>query len=37
VIGKRTGAIEEADLFRTLMDQYMEDMTTMYRVIRDSD
>jgi hypothetical protein len=37
VMGNRTGAMEEADVFGALMDQYMEDMTTMYRIIRDSD
>jgi hypothetical protein len=32
----RTGAAEEANLFGSLMDHYMEDMATMYRIIRDS-
>jgi hypothetical protein len=36
-MGMRTGAMDEADLFGSLMDHYMEDMTTMYRIIRDSD
>jgi peroxiredoxin len=36
-IGMRTGAVEEANLFGSLMDHYMEDMATMYRIIRDSD
>jgi hypothetical protein len=29
--------MDEADLFGSLMDHYMGDMTTMYRIIRDSD
>ena len=36
-MGMRTGAMDEADLFGSLMDHYMEDMTTMYRIIRDSE
>lgn len=36
-MGMRTGAVEEANLFGSLMDHYMEDMATMYRIIRDSD
>jgi hypothetical protein len=36
-MGMRTGAVDEAKLFGSLMDHYMEDMTTMYRIIRDSD
>jgi hypothetical protein len=36
-IGMRTGAVEEANLFGSLMDHYMKDMATMYRIIRDSD
>lgn len=36
-MGMRTGAMDEAKLFGALMDHYMEDITTMYRIIRDSD
>jgi hypothetical protein len=36
-MGMRTGAMDEAALFGALMDHYMEDMKTMYRIIRDSD
>jgi hypothetical protein len=36
-MGMRTGAVEEANLFGSLMDHYMEDIATMYRIIRDSD
>jgi hypothetical protein len=36
-MGLRTGAIEEANRFGSLMDHYMEDTTTMYRTICDRD
>ncbi len=36
-MGMRTDAVEEANLFGSLMDHYMEDTATMYRIIRDSD
>lgn len=35
-MGLRTGATEEADRFAALMDHYIEDTATMYRIIRDS-
>lgn len=35
-MGLRTGAIDEADRFGLLMDHYMEDMRTMYKIKRDS-
>jgi hypothetical protein len=35
-MGLRTGAVEEADRFAVLMDHYIEDTATMYRIIRDS-
>ena len=35
-MGLRTGATEEADRFAALMDHYVEDTATMYRIIRDS-
>jgi hypothetical protein len=35
-IGLRTGAKDEANLIGSLMDHYIEDMRTMYRIIRDS-
>jgi hypothetical protein len=34
-MGFRTGAMDEADLFGALMDHYSENVTTMYRIIRD--
>ncbi len=34
-IGLRTDNGEEADAFGELMDQYMNDVTTMYRIMRD--
>jgi hypothetical protein len=33
-MGFRTGAADEAQLFGELMDHYMEDLTTMFRIIR---
>ena len=35
-MGLRTGAIDEASRFGILMDHYMEDMRTMYKIKRDS-
>jgi hypothetical protein len=35
-MGLRTGAMDEADRFGLLMDHYMEDMRTMYKIKRDS-
>jgi len=35
-MGLRTGATDEADQFGALMDHYIEDVATMYRIIRDS-
>jgi len=34
-VGMRAGATEEWEQFGLLMDHYMEDVTTMYRIIRD--
>ena len=34
-LGLRSGAKDEADAFGHLMDHYMEDVTTMWRIIRD--
>lgn len=35
-MGLRTGAMDEAARFGTLMDHYMDDMRSMHRIIRDS-
>jgi hypothetical protein len=35
-MGLRTGAMDEADRFGALMDHYIEDVATMYRIVRDS-
>lgn len=35
-MGLRSGETDEADRFGALMDQYSTDVTTMYRIIRDS-
>lgn len=34
-LGMRSGAIDEATAFGELMDHYMEDVTAMFRVLRD--
>ena len=36
-MGIRTGAVDEADRFGALMDHYIKDVATMFRIIRDSD
>lgn len=36
-LGLRSGATDEATAFGELMDHYMEDITTMYRIVRDHD
>lgn len=36
-MGMRTGAVDEAELFGTLMDHYTDDLVTMYRIIHESD
>ena len=36
-MGLRTGATAEADRFGVLMDHYIEDVATMYRIVCDSD
>ena len=35
-MGLRTGATDEADRFGALMNRYIEDTATMYRIMRDS-
>ncbi len=34
-MGLRTGGVDEAARFGALMDHYMEDVTTMFRIMRD--
>ncbi len=36
-LGLRSDAIDEATAFGELMDHYMEDVTAMFRIIRDRD